>query len=190
MKAPRGGQQTQGMKGPQDPQTTCERPARPSCLLCKGLKPLPLQLLLTCLFLLLGADRFLEDLRIQADGADARAACPAMHAGKMLLTPQTCPMASDCRLAFEPSSRVGHTALRRHAATQGHRIGHRVAFHQFDTLLLAECPDAPLAPASEWPIDHPTSVLGDANNGILAIPTDVRLALPVSHEHLLPSERD
>ena len=33
MKAPRGGQQTQGMKGPQDPQPTCERASRPSCLL-------------------------------------------------------------------------------------------------------------------------------------------------------------
>src|SRR4029453_14671129 len=61
--------------------------------------------------------------------------------------------------------------------------------HQLDTLLLAEFPDNPPATAAQLPIDHTTSVLWDENNVILAIPADVRLALPVSHENLLPSER-
>ena len=45
--------------------------------------------------------------------------------------------------------------------------------------------------AGDRPGDRPPalSVLWDENHVILAIPADVRLALPVSHEHLLPSER-
>src|SRR5439155_20113388 len=43
--------------------------------------------------------------------------------------------------------------------------------------------------ASELPIDDTASVLRHKNNVILAIPANVRLALPVSHENLLPSER-
>jgi len=37
--------------------------------------------------------------------------------------------------------------------------------------------------------DDPASVLRHKNDVILAVPADVRLALPVSHENLLPSER-
>ena len=120
--------------------------------------PLQLQLLLTFLFLLLVADIFPDDLLIQADGADAITACPEMQAGKIPLTPQTFPMNTDCRLPFEPTYRVGHAELRWNAETQVHLIGHRVAFHQFDTLLLAEFPDDPPDAASELPIDHTTSV--------------------------------
>src|SRR5262250_694447 len=70
-----------------------------------------------------------------------------------------------------------------------HMIGHGMALDQFNTLLLAQLPDDAPDTASKLPIDHPASVLRHKNNGILAVPADVRLALPVSHEHLLPSER-
>src|SRR5215471_18832975 len=112
-----------------------------------------------------------------------------MQPGKIPLTSQTLSMNPDRRLPFEPSDRIGHTELGRNAETQVYMIGHRVAFYQSDALLLAEFPDDPPDAAAQLPIDHPTSVLWDENNVILAIPADVRLALPVSHENLLPSER-
>ena len=67
--------------------------------------------------------------------------------------------------------------------------GHGVTLDQFDPLLLTEIMDDPSDTASELPIDDPASVLRDKNNVILAVPADVRLALPVSHENFLPSER-
>src|SRR5215475_13942897 len=70
-----------------------------------------------------------------------------------------------------------------------HMIGHGVALDQFNPLLLAQLPDDPPDTASELPIEDPASVLRHKNNVILAVPADVRLALPVSHENLLPSER-
>src|SRR4029450_10488176 len=70
-----------------------------------------------------------------------------------------------------------------------HMIGHGMALDQFNPLLLAQLPDDPPDTASELPIDDPASELRHKNNVILAVPTDVRLALPVSHENLLPSER-
>src|SRR5215831_12621705 len=70
-----------------------------------------------------------------------------------------------------------------------HMIGHSMALDQFNPLLLAQLPDDPSDTASELPIDDPASVLRHKNNVILAVPADVRLALPVSHENLLPSER-
>src|SRR5262249_21528250 len=68
-------------------------------------------------------------------------------------------------------------------------IGHRVPLDQFYALLLTQLPDDPADPSAELPIDDPASVLRHKNNVILAVPADVRLALPVSHEDLLPSER-
>src|SRR5262245_49250924 len=70
-----------------------------------------------------------------------------------------------------------------------HRIGHGMALDQCNPLLLAQLPDDAPDTASKLPIDHPASVLRHKNNVILAVPADVRLALPVSHESLLPSER-
>src|SRR5215470_7923041 len=70
-----------------------------------------------------------------------------------------------------------------------HMIGHGMALDQFNPLLLAPLPDDPPDTASELPIDDPASVLRHKNNVILAVPADVRWALPVSHENLLPSER-
>src|SRR5262245_33131224 len=68
-------------------------------------------------------------------------------------------------------------------------IGHGMPLDQFNPLLSAQLPDDPPDTASELPIDDPASVLRHKNNVILAVPADVRLALPVSHENLLPSER-
>ena len=68
-------------------------------------------------------------------------------------------------------------------------VGHRVPLDQFYSLLLAQLPDDPSDTSAELPIEDPASVLRHKNNVILAVPADVRLALPVSHENLLPSER-
>src|SRR4030095_15890049 len=70
-----------------------------------------------------------------------------------------------------------------------HMIGHGMALDQCNPLLLAQLPDDPPDTASELPIDDPAAVLRHKKNVILAVPADVRLALPVSHENLLPSER-
>src|SRR5262245_22072151 len=70
-----------------------------------------------------------------------------------------------------------------------HRIGHGMTLDQCNPLLVADLPDDVRDTASKLPIDHPASVLRHKNNVILAVPADVRLALPVSHESLLPSER-
>src|SRR5262249_15028268 len=102
---------------------------------------------------------------------------------------QTLPVNPDCRLAFEPPHRIGYAILWGNTEAHVDVIGHRVAFDQFDTLLLAQLSDDTPDTASELPIDHPASVLRHKNNVILAVPADVRLALPVSHEILLPSER-
>src|SRR5215475_8599391 len=71
-----------------------------------------------------------------------------------------------------------------------HMIGHGMALDKFNPLLLAQLPDDPPDTTSELPIENPASVLRHKNNVILAVPADVRLALPVSHENLLPSERN
>src|SRR5262252_6701011 len=68
-------------------------------------------------------------------------------------------------------------------------IGQGMALDQCNPLLWAQLPDDPPDTASEVPIENPASVLRHKNNVILAVPADVRLALPVSHENLLPSER-
>src|SRR5262245_3738538 len=70
-----------------------------------------------------------------------------------------------------------------------HMIGHGMALDQFTPLVLAQLPDAPPDTASELPLDDPASVRRHKNHGILAVPADVRLALPVSHATLLPRER-
>src|SRR6266568_4327232 len=64
-----------------------------------------------------------------------------------------------------------------------------MALDQFSSLLLAQLPDDPPDTSAELPIDDPVSVLRHKHNVILAVPANVRLALPVSHENLLPSER-
>jgi hypothetical protein len=98
-------------------------------------------------------------------------------------------MHPDRRLALQKTHGMGHTIFWGNAETQVHVLRHRVPLHQLDTLLLAEVPDNPSDTTAQLPLDDTTSGLWDENNVILAIPADVRLALPVSHEHLLPSER-
>src|SRR5262249_53239881 len=112
-----------------------------------------------------------------------------MQPGKIPLAPQTLPMDPDRRLAFEPAHGVGHAVLGGNTEAEMHMIGHGMALDQFNPLLLAQLPDDPPDTASELPIDDPASVLRHKNNVVLAVPADVRLALPVSHENLLPSER-
>jgi hypothetical protein len=75
------------------------------------------------------------------------------------------------------------------SATCGDATGHRVALDEFDALLLAQFPDDPPHASSKLPIDNTAAVLWDKNNVVLEVPKNVRLALPVSHGHLLPSER-
>src|SRR5262245_15295807 len=64
-----------------------------------------------------------------------------------------------------------------------------MALDQCNPLVLAQRPDDPPDTTSGLPRDDPASVLRHKNNVLLAVPADVRLALPVSHENLLPSER-
>jgi hypothetical protein len=68
-------------------------------------------------------------------------------------------------------------------------IEHGMALDQCAPLLLAQLPDDAPDTASEWPIEDTASVLRHTNNVILAVPADVRWALPVSPEDLLPKER-
>jgi len=68
-------------------------------------------------------------------------------------------------------------------------IGHRVPLHQLNALLLAQFPQNPSNTPPELSINDPASVLWDKNYGILAVPADVRLALPFSPGDLLASER-
>src|SRR5262245_20851838 len=112
-----------------------------------------------------------------------------MQPGKIPLASQTLPVNPDRRFAFEPAYGVGDAVLGGNTEAQVHMIRHRMALNQFDPLLLTEFSDDPPNAASELPIDDSASVLRHKNNVILAVPTDVRLALPVSHENLLPSER-
>src|SRR2546427_8287602 len=112
-----------------------------------------------------------------------------MQPGKIPLASQKLPMDSGRRLAFEPAHGVGPTVLGGNTEAQVHMIGHCMALDQFDPLLVAEFTDDPPDASSALPIDNTTSVLRDKNNVILAVPADLRLALPVSHENLLPSER-
>jgi len=177
------------MQGPQGPATPHARASRPSHLLCQGRQTRAWQFLWALLLLLLLADRFPDDWLIHAPGADTIAACPAMPPGTMPLTPPTLPMHPARRLPLAPSDRLGPTARGRPAETQGPMRGHRVAFDQFAAWLLAEVPEAPPDAAAQLPREHPTSGLWDENKVILAIPADVRWALPVSHENLLPSDR-
>src|SRR5262245_25585636 len=130
-----------------------------------------------------------DHLFIQANGADAVPSCPEMQPGKIPLTPQELPMHPNRRLAFEPSHGIGHTVLGGNTETQVHMSRHRVTLDEFDALLLAEFTDDPSSTAAELPIDDTASVLWPKNHVILTIPADVRLALPVSHENLLSSER-
>jgi len=112
-----------------------------------------------------------------------------MQPGTIPLASQTLPMHPDRRLAFEPAYGVGHAVLGGNTEAEVHIIGHRVALHQCDPLLLTQLPDDPPDTAAQLPIDDTASGLWHKNNVILAVPADVRLALPVSHENLLPSER-
>jgi hypothetical protein len=112
-----------------------------------------------------------------------------MPPGTIPLTAQKLPMNPDGRLALQKPDSMRHTLCRGNAETQVDMIGHGVALYQLHTLLLAPCaPHRPHTP-SELPIEHTTSVLWDKNSVRLAVPSDVRWALPFSHRDLLSSER-
>src|SRR5467141_1412870 len=98
-------------------------------------------------------------------------------------------MDPDGRLALQKTDSIRHTIFRGNAQTQVDMIGHGVALYQLNALLLAQFAQHRPNTPSELPIDHTASVLWDKNYVILAIPSDVRLALPFSHRDLLSSER-
>src|SRR4029450_11666345 len=150
---------------------------------------LQLQFFLALLLLLLVADIFADDWLIPSDRADARASRPAMPPGAMPLASQKLPMNTDCRLALEPSDRIGPTVCRGNAQTQMHMIRHRMPLHHLDTLVLAEFAQDTSDTPPQLRIQDTLAVLWDKNYVILAIPADVRLALPFSHGSLLSSER-
>jgi hypothetical protein len=112
-----------------------------------------------------------------------------MQPGKILLAAQKLPMDPDRRLALQKTDGIGHAIFRRNAETQVHMIWHRVALYQLNALLLAQLPQNRSNTSSKLPIDDTASVLWDKNYVILAVPSDVRLALPFSHGDLLSSER-
>ena len=107
----------------------------------------------------------------------------------MLLTAPKLPMDPDRRLALQTTNGIGHTLLRGNAETPVHVSRHRVPLHQLKVLLLAQLPQQRPNPSSQRAIDDTASVLWDKNYVILAVPADVRLALPCSPGDLLASER-
>jgi hypothetical protein len=105
-----------------------------------------------------------------------------MHPGKMPLATQ--------KLPLNPDGGLGHTVLRRNAATQVHMRGHRVPLSQLQARPLAQCPQQRSHTPSQLSIEATASVLWDKHSVLLAIPSDVRVALPCAHGDLLASARD
>ena len=70
--------------------------------------------------------------------------------------------------------------------TQVDVIGHCVPLHQLHTMLLAKLSDDPPNVLPQWPEYLPLPVLRHDDNVVHAVPSNVRLALPLSHDGLLP----
>ena len=112
-----------------------------------------------------------------------------MPAGTMPRAAQALSMDLEGRLAWQKADGIGHPLFRGKAETPRHMRGQRGTFDQCAPLLLAQVPQNAPHTSSELPIEDPAPVLWPKHSGILAVPTDVRLAWPVSPEDLLSSER-
>ena len=97
-------------------------------------------------------------------------------------------MIPDRRLALEKTHRVRDAELRQNAKTQMDVIGHRMSLNQFHSMLATQLPQHLPNVAAQRPVQAPLAILGNEYDVIFAVPSHMRLALPLSHDDLLPFE--
>jgi len=145
-----------------------------------------MHLLKTLLFGLLVSDILNDRLLVQTDGAHTVPFRPEMQPGEIPPMPQAFSVDLDGRLPFQKADRVGHAELRRDTQTQVDVVRHRMSLHNLHTLLLTQISKDPSDLLPQIPVDCAPPILPDKHNVILAVPFHVGLALPISHDDLLP----
>src|ERR1044071_5978580 len=96
--------------------------------------------------------------------------------------PQICAVNADRRFPFQPADRIGHTVLRRDAHTEVHMIRHRMPFDQLDVHLGTEFPQNLTDVFPECAKDCLLAIFWYDDNVVSAIPPDMALRLPFSHD--------
>ena len=81
---------------------------------------------------------------------------------------------------FQPSYRMRHTVLGRHAQTHMHMVGHGMSLDQFDAHLLAEFPQDLANVLAECAKDCFLSLFRYDDDVVSAIPPDMALVVPFS----------
>ena len=143
------------------------------------------QLLLLLLVYFLLPDVSADDLFRQTDGTDAVSSRPEVIPREVALPPEILPVDPDGRLPFQKPYGVGHTELRRNTQQHVHVIRQGMTFDQLHAPPLTQLANDSPNPTSHLPKDHPFPILRDPSHVISAIPSDVGLALPLSHDGLL-----
>ena len=152
----------------------------------RGLRLAECQLLLLYLVRFLPPDVLADDIFRQTDRAHAVPLRPEVVAREVALPPEILPVDPDRRLPLQNPPRIRNTELRRDAQQQMHVVRQRVPFHQLHAVPLTQLPKNFPNPTSDLPEHCPFSILRHPHNVISAIPSDVGLALPLSHDGLLP----
>ena len=151
----------------------------------RGLRLAKFQLLLLLFLRFLLPDVITDDLFGQIDRADAVPTRPKVVAREVAWPPQILPMNADRRLPLQEPHRVRHAELWRDTQQHVHVIRQRVPFYQLHALPLTQLPNDSPNPTSHLAEDHPFSILRHPHHVISVIPSDVGLALPLSHDGLL-----
>src|SRR5713226_2583609 len=94
---------------------------------------------------------------------------------------------TDGRFPFQPANRICHTILGGNTQTEMHMIWHRMAFDQLDAQLVTELPENLPDIFPERAKDCLLVIFRYDYNVVSAIPPDMALVVPFSHDVVSPS---
>src|SRR5437763_1678395 len=101
--------------------------------------------------------------------------------------PPILPVNTDGRFPFQAPHDIGHTILGGNAQTQMHIVGHGMPLNQFDAHLIAEFPQDLANVLAECAKDCFLPILRYDDNVVSAIPPDMAVVVPFSHDVVSPS---
>jgi hypothetical protein len=106
--------------------------------------------------------------------------------GVRLLLAEKFTVDSDRGLPFKETDRIRHTVLGGNTQAQVNVVGHRMSLDEFNSLLSAQLTQDPADLTSQVAENRPTPILRDEHNVVFTVRFHMELALPISHDDLLP----
>jgi len=165
-----------------------EGPSEGASNLGRRLKPPERQILLPLFLFFLIADVGSDGRLVQAHRAHAVPARPEVEACEIALPAQELTMNPHRRLPLQKSDRVGNAVLGRYAQAQVNVVGQSVTLDQFDLMLTTQFANYLPDLSPQLAEEHLLPVFRNEHQMVLAVPSNVSLALPFSHDGLLSLE--